>query len=227
MPEACYLCVPNFTRMNSWFTVKVKYTKQLENGTFKRVSEPYLLAAMTFTDAEARIYEELGSSIRGEFQVTGIARTDLHDIFQYDDAEQWFKCKVTYDRIDEDGEKAKTISQNFLVSAAHVKEAYERIEESLATLMIDFNVVSITASPIVEIFPYREEDVQSPVAKKSPAFEEEVQHTPIRQVFSAAGSDLDDDVFDDDSDSTLTDAYSSEEEEDLTSSDEEETDLDD
>jgi len=182
----------------SWFTVKVKYTKQLENGTFKRVSEPYLLAAMTFTDAEARIYEELGSSIRGEFQVTGIARTDLHDIFQYDDAEQWFKCKVTYDRIDEDGEKAKTISQNFLVSAAQVKEAYERIEESLATLMIDFNVVSITASPIVEIFPYREEDVQSPV-QKAPKFEEETTHTPLRQVFSASGTDTDEDVFLDDS----------------------------
>lgn len=195
--------------MNSWFTVKVKYTKQLENGTFKRVSEPYLLAAMTFTDAEARIYEELGSSIRGEFQVTGITRTDLHDIFQYDDAEQWFKCKVTYDRIDEDGEKAKTISQNFLVSAANVKESYERMEESLATLMIDFNVVSITASPIVEIFPYREEDVQSP-AQKAPKFEEETTHTPIRQVFSASGSDsdddlTDDDVFLDDSDSELTD----------------------
>lgn len=181
--------------MNSWFTVKVKYTKQLENGTFKRVSEPYLLAAMTFTDAEARIYEELGSSIRGEFQVTGIARTDLHDIFQYDDAEQWFKCKVTYDRIDEDGEKAKTISQHFLVSAAHVKEAYERIEESLATLMIDFNVVSITASPIVEIFPYREEDVQSP-ALKAPQSEEHT-HTPIRQVFSASGSDFEDEIEDD------------------------------
>ncbi len=195
--------------MNSWFTVKVKYTKQLENGTFKRVSEPYLLAAMTFTDAEARIYEELGSSIRGEFQVTGIARTDLHDIFQYDDAEQWFKCKVTYDRIDEDGEKAKTISQNFLVSAAQVKEAYERIEESLATLMIDFNVVSITASPIVEIFPYREEDVQSP-AQKAPKFEEETTHTPIRQVFSASGSDshddlTDEDVFYDEDDSEITD----------------------
>ncbi len=66
--------------MNSWFTVKVKYTKQLDNGTFKRVSEPYLLAAMTFTDAEARIYEELGALIRGEFIVTGISRTDIHDI---------------------------------------------------------------------------------------------------------------------------------------------------
>lgn len=202
--------------MNSWFTVKVKYTKQLENGTFKRVSEPYLLAAMTFTDAEARIYEELGSSIRGEFQVTGIARTDLHDIFQYDDAEQWFKCKVTYDRIDEDGEKAKTISQNFLVSAAHVKEAYERIEESLATLMIDFNVVSITASPIVEIFPYRDEDVQSPAAGKlKPLPEEtEVSHTPIRQVFSAAGSDFDEEITEDDSASTLENTYSADEDED-------------
>jgi len=190
--------------MNNWFTVKVKYTKQLENGTFKRVSEPYLLAAMTFTDAEARIYEELGSSIRGEFQVTGIARTDLHDIFQYDDSEQWFKCKVTYDRMDEDGEKAKTISQNFLVSAATVKDAYERIEESLATLMIDFKVASITASPIVEIFPYRDEDVQSPAQHGTK--ENETSHTPIGQVFSAAGSDFDDvEVSDDADDSEIID----------------------
>ena len=119
--------------MNSWFTVKVKYTKQLENGTFKRVSEPYMLAAMTFTDAEARIYEELGALIRGEFTVVGIARTDVHDIFAYDDAETWFKCKVTYDKIDDEGDKKKTISQNYLVTASNVKEAYLRIEESLAT----------------------------------------------------------------------------------------------
>jgi len=82
--------------MNTWFTVKVKYTKQLDDGTFKRVSEPYLLAAMTFTDAEARIYEELGSIIRGEFTVTNIARTEYHDIFYYEDADLWYKCKITY-----------------------------------------------------------------------------------------------------------------------------------
>lgn len=79
--------------MNNWFTVKVKYTKQLEDGGFKKVSEPYLLAAMTFTDAEARIYEELGSIIRGEFVVTGISRTEIHDIFMYDDIDTWYKCK--------------------------------------------------------------------------------------------------------------------------------------
>jgi hypothetical protein len=206
--------------MNSWFTVKVKYTKQLENGSFKRVSEPYLLAAMTFTDAEARIYEELGTTIRGEFQVTGIARTDLHDIFQYDDTETWFKCKVTYDRMDEEGEKAKTVSQNFLVSAANVKEAYERTVESLSTMMIDFNIASIVSSPIVEIFPYREEDVQSPAMKK--VVEDDLEERkPVRAVFSAAGSDFDDteeevfvaDESDEDSTSELEDDFSNDEDE--------------
>jgi len=206
--------------MNSWFTVKVKYTKQLENGSFKRVSEPYLLAAMTFTDAEARIYEELGSSIRGEFQVTGIARTDLHDIFQYDDTETWFKSKVTYDRMDEEGEKAKTVSQNFLVSATTVKEAYDRTVESLATLMIDFNIASIVSSPIVEVFPYLEEDVQSPAMIK--VVEDNLEErTPVRAVFSAAGSDFDDteeevfvaDESEEASTSELEDAFSNDEDE--------------
>ena len=152
--------------MNSWFTVKVKYTKQLENGTFKRVSEPYLLAAMTFTDAEARIYEELGTTIRGEFLVTGIARTDIHDIFQYDESDTWFKAKISYDKLEEEGDKKKTISQNFLVSAETVKEAYERIVESLSTLMIDYQITQIIASPIVDIFPYNDSEVESPAAKR-------------------------------------------------------------
>lgn len=179
--------------MNNWFTVKVKYTKQLDNGALKRVSEPYLLAAMTFTDAEARIYEELGQIIRGEFNVVGIARTEIHDIFAYDDSDVWYKVKVKYESADADSEKAKKVSQNFLVSADSVKEAYERIKESLSTLLVDFEIPSITVSPIVEIFPYNEE------------LDKEISRRPIEEVkeeiegqggggavFSASGSDLDD-----------------------------------
>ncbi len=141
--------------MNSWFTVKVKYTKQLENGTFKRVSEPYLLAAMTFTDAEARIYEELGSIIRGEFQVVSIARTEIHDIFTYDDSDTWFKVKMTFQS--EEDEKSKKVTQEFLVTANTGKEAYDRVQESLSTLMVSFELPEIKKSPIVEIFPYNEQ----------------------------------------------------------------------
>jgi hypothetical protein len=199
--------------MNNWFTVKVKYTKQLENGQFKRVSEPYLLAALTFTDAEARIYEELGNVIRGEFNVVGIARTEIHDIFAFDDADYWYKVKITYEAPTEDEEKGRKVSQNFLVAAHSVKDAYERIKESLSGLMVDYQIPSITLSPIVDIFPYYEE---SESRNSSPSIEKEVVHTPSGkgQVFSASGSDIDDeeDAFDEEIDaSELEDEYTDEE----------------
>lgn len=179
--------------MNNWFTVKVKYTKQLDNGAFKRVSEPYLLAAMTFTDAEARIYEELGSIIRGEFIVTNIARTDFHDIFQYDDSDVWYKCKISYVTEDGDTDKKKKVTQNFLVTATSVKEAFERLQENLSTLMADYEIPSIIATPIVEIFPYTEE-LDKELSRR-PATEVELDNETSHKstaVFSAPGSDIDD-----------------------------------
>lgn len=179
--------------MNSWFTVKVKYTKQLENGALKRVSEPYLLAAMTFTDAEARIYEELGTMIQGEFIVTGIARTELNDVFAYDDSGVWFKCKAQYENFDADTEKSKRVSQNFLIEANSVKEAFERMSESLKGLMVDFQIPSIIQSPIVDIFPYSEELDREISRTKIPDVEEEDSgELGEGVVFSASGSDTDD-----------------------------------
>lgn len=177
--------------MNNWFTVKVKYTKQLDNGALKRVSEPYLLAAMTFTDAEARIYEELGSIIRGEFNVMGITRTEIHDIFAYDDADVWYKCKVVYESADADSEKAKKVTQNFLVSAGSVKEAYDRIKESLSTLMVDFQIPSIIVSPIVEIFPYSE-DLDREISRRPIEEDDADVSANGGAVFMASGSDEDD-----------------------------------
>lgn len=211
--------------MNTWFTVKVKYTKQLDDGTFKRVSEPYLLAAMTFTDAEARIYEELGSIIRGEFTVTNIARTEYHDIFYYEDADLWYKCKITYQsegdgleiESDLNPKKVKKVSQNFLVTATSVKEAFERIQESLSTLMVDYQIPSIILTPIVDIFPFNEElDVElerKPAKEKTvtevTSDEEMLETSGKGVVFSASGSDFDDE---EEFESTLEDDFSGEEE---------------
>ena len=141
--------------MNNWFTVKVKYTKQLENGAFKRVSEPYLLAAMTFTDAEARIYEELGSIIRGEFTVLSISRTDFQEIFVSEDSDTFFKCKISFESFG-DGEKSKKVTQNFLVSGNTIEEATETIKESLSTMLVDYTLNSVVVTTIVDIFPYNE-----------------------------------------------------------------------
>ena len=196
--------------MNNWFTVKVKYTKQLENGTFKRVSEPYLLAAMTFTDAEARIYEELGSVIKGEFDVVGISRTEIHDIFAYDDADIWYKCKVTYEREDGDSEKSKKVAQNFLVSAHSVKDAYDRIRESLSTLMVDFLIPSIIVSPIVEIFPPAENLDREISRRPLEDFEAEAIQPTKGVVFSTSGSDIDEEEEIEELESEIEDNYADE-----------------
>ena len=144
---------------NNYFIVKVKYTKQLDNGSFKRVSEPYLVAGFSFTDAEASIYENLGTVIRGEFTVTDIKRVEYHDIFDETGgtADKYFVAKISYESVDMDSDKAKRVTQSFLVGATTIEQATDVIKEELSTLMVDFKIIGITESPIVEIFPIKEE----------------------------------------------------------------------
>lgn len=142
-----------------YFLVKVKYTKQLENGAFKRVTESYLVGAnASFTDAEARIYEELSSQIRGEFIIMKIYRYEIHDIFGYDDSEIWNLVKISYTDLEDNRE----IKQRFLISAETVAKANERVIECLAPLLFSWDVVSIQKSNIVEIFPIKTEDKDEP-----------------------------------------------------------------
>lgn len=144
--------------MKIWFQCKIKYQKEEENGKMKNMSETYLVDAVSYTEAEARIYQELGSIIRGEFEVTAITKSRYVDIFHYDDNDVWYKCKVTYVVADENSGKEKKITNMMLVTAANVKEAYERIHESLSTMLVPFEVPEISMSPIVEIFPYIPEE---------------------------------------------------------------------
>lgn len=140
--------------MNSWYTVKVKYVRQLEDGRLKRVTEPYLVDAISFTDAEARIYEEIGAHVKGEFLIMGISKTEVADIFYYEDSDDWYKCKLKYLTVDADSGKEKKTTCNFLVTAQNAKQAFERIKESLSDMTVTFEVPSVVLSPIVEVLPY-------------------------------------------------------------------------
>ncbi len=151
--------------MKTWFMCKVKYQKEEENGRMKNVNEPYLVDAMSFTEAEARIYEELGSVIRGEFVVSGISKSKIIDVFHYDDSDVWYKCKITYS-VEEESGKEKKIKHYMLVSASDVKQAYERIYESLDNMLVTFSVPEVVETPILEIFPYISEEDK---AQKIPA----------------------------------------------------------
>jgi len=147
--------------MNSWFEVKMKYVKQLEDGRLKRVTEPYLIDAQSFTEAEARAYEEVGKSVNGEFIIVSITRKDFADIFHYEDSEDWYLCKLSYVSYDEDTGKEKKKSQNFLVTAETPKMAYNRIKESLSDMTVEYEVTSVSLTSIVEVMPYVPEAVEA------------------------------------------------------------------
>lgn len=188
--------------MNNWFTVKVKYTKQLEDGRLKRVTEPYLVDSVSFTDAEARIHEEIGQSIQGEFLVTGISKTDYADIFYYEDSDVWYKCKLTYVTVDGDEGKEKKISSNFLVTANNVKEAYDRIHESLSDMMVTFEVPSIMITPIIEVLPYNP-DLDVEIGRRPLEEGEELVNTPRSSASSYSEEEEEQDEYESSNDEEI------------------------
>ena len=140
--------------MNTWFECTAKYSKTDESGREKTVSETYLLDAVSFTEAETRIYKELVSMVSGEFSVTRISRTKLAEIIPSETGDRWYKAKVTFITFDEESGKEKRVSQFVLVFSDNVRNAYDQVIEAMKGMMADFEIGGITESPIVDVFPY-------------------------------------------------------------------------
>ena len=113
--------------MNTWFECTAKYIKMDETGHEKKASETYLLDAISFTEAESRIYKELQTMVSGEFVVSRIAKTRISEIIPSDNGDRWYKAKVTFITVDEESGKEKRVSQSVLVFSDNVKEAYDQI----------------------------------------------------------------------------------------------------
>ena len=140
--------------MNTWFECTAKYAKMGEDGREKKVSETYLLDAVSFTEAETRIYKELVSMVSGEFTVTRISKTKLAEIIPSESGDRWYKAKVTFITFDEESGKEKRVSQFVLVFSDNVRNAYDQVIEAMKGMMADFEIGGITESPIVDVFPY-------------------------------------------------------------------------
>ena len=136
------------------FQSKIKYTKQLEDGSFKRVSEEYLFASESFTDCEARINEELGKQIRGEFNILAIKLVSYEDIFidESDSDVSFYSCKVKHLNLDSE----KNVKSKFLISAPSIEDAQKDLKEMLGPVLHNFELESIVETKIIEFFPYED-----------------------------------------------------------------------
>jgi len=143
--------------MHNWFECKVSYEKVLENGMQKKVTEPYLVDALSFTEAEARIIEEIKPYISGEFTITDIKRAKLSELFFNDNGDRFFKAKIMFITLDEKSGTEKKTAAQMLAQASDIKEAMKVVEKGMEGTLADYTIASLTETPIMDVFPYSED----------------------------------------------------------------------
>jgi len=142
-----------FQPMPEWFQTRVKFLKQQDNGLIKAISEQYLVDAMSFTEAEARIQQELRQGQR-DVTLVSVARSPIKEVVVYGDTDLWFKVKVTYTAQDEESEKERKVTTYLLVNANDVQEAYARTQEHLKEWLIPYQVPKVEETGIREVFQH-------------------------------------------------------------------------
>ncbi|MDD2437888.1 MAG: DUF4494 domain-containing protein [Massilibacteroides sp.] len=143
--------------MHNWFECKVTYEKVLENGMQKKVTEPYLVDALSFTEAEARIIEEIRPYISGEFTVTGIKRARLSELFFNENGDRFYRIKVYFITLDEKSGAEKKTAAQMLAQASTLKEAIAVLEDGMKGTMADYVIASVIETLLIDVFPYSAE----------------------------------------------------------------------
>lgn len=139
--------------MATWFECKVKYDKLVDNGQQKTVTEPYLVDALSFTEAEARIIDEVSTLVNGEMKVTAVKRTNIAEIFWDEaDGDRWYKVKVNFIIIDEKTAVEKKTANFIMVQANGFKAACDNFMQGMKGTMADFEIASITETAILDVF---------------------------------------------------------------------------
>lgn len=124
-----------------------------ENGSQKKVNEPYLVDALTFTEAETRILENIKPYMSGEYTVSAVKKTKISEIFFNPDGDRYFMVKVNFIQLDEKSGTEKRTSTLILVQASDFKDALKKFEEGMKGTMADYEIGSITETSICDVFP--------------------------------------------------------------------------
>ena len=138
--------------MNDFYECRVKYGKVLENGTQKKVTEMYLVDAMSVTEAENRIIEEMIPYINGEFEVTAVKKDRISEMFFDPEGDKWYRAKVMFITIDEKSGAEKKSASIMLVQAKDFQTAIKNLENGMKGTMSDWEINTISETVIMDVY---------------------------------------------------------------------------
>lgn len=138
----------------NWYECKVKYRKTDSNGSQKVATEPYLVDALSFTEAESRINEKMREYISEEFKVTNIKPVNYAEIVPNENYDTWFKSKVILFAYDEETGKERKQNIYLLVAANTVDGAFTNTIHAMKNTMGEYSIPSVSETAIVDVFPF-------------------------------------------------------------------------
>lgn len=150
------------SRTAQWFICKIRYEKMQEDGMQKKVTESYVIDAVSFTEAEERIIEEMSAYISGEFDVKDISLAPYSEIFfdENPSADRYYKAKLAFITIDEKTGNEKRQSVTYLVQASSFNQAVKNVDEVMGGTMIDYEIISIAETQIMDVFEYHPKETE-------------------------------------------------------------------
>lgn len=142
------------SKVSKFYEVKIQYQEMQEDGKEKKVTEQYVVEALSFTEAETRIIAEMTPYISGEFDVVSEKIAPYNEIFLSDrtDDDKWFISKVAFITIDEKTEKEKKQTFRYLVQAATSELALDYTKEMLSHGMSDYTIDAVRDTPTLDVF---------------------------------------------------------------------------
>ena len=140
--------------IHTWFECKVRYDKTLENGLQKKVTEPYLVDALSFTEAEARIIKEITPFINGEFEIANIKKAKINEMFFDENGDKWYKAKVNFITLDEKSGMEKKTGSNMLIQANDIEMALKTLIKGMGGTLADYEIASLAETMLMDVFPY-------------------------------------------------------------------------
>lgn len=142
--------------MNTWYECRVRALKIDNNGYERKVNDTYLLDAVSYTDAEARIFEKMSQMVKGEFRVVSIKQSNVTEIISDGNGEWWWKAKISIVTIDEEQGREKKVNQYLLVNADTFEDVAPVLNKALEYMLVPYKIEMVSISPIADVFPFNE-----------------------------------------------------------------------
>lgn len=163
------------SRTAEWFETKIRYEKTMEDGLQKKITEQYVVDALSFTEAENAIIEEVSAYISGDFTVMDIKKATYKEIFFSENPrdDRWYKVKLQFIIIDEKSGKEKLSAVNYVVQSNTLQNAVKNVEEVMNKGMQDWKFASIAETNIMDVFEHDgTRHVNKPEEDERPEFED-------------------------------------------------------